>query len=427
MQETTTPEVATFFSGLLELSDTAVVSIRESTNGRALTIEIKSTREHVHCRQCGGPTRGHGLGRPLRLRHLSILGKETYIEITPRRGICEYCDQSPTTTEILDWYEANGKMTKPYEQHLLFELVNSTVADVSRKEEVDYQAVANLIDRYIESEIDWSKIVALGVLGIDEISIKKGYQDYVTLVTYRINDKVHILGVVPGREKAKIKVFLNKIPKRLRKTIDVVCCDLYDGYMNACKEVFKNRVPVVADRFHVRKLYRKSLINLRKSELVRLKKELTDAEYAQLKLAVRLLRRQKDYFTDDEKETVKPLFKLSPKLKNAYQFSRELTGIFDSHITPSTAKERMTEWIDTVNKSDLSCFNQFIKTLTTYQEEIANYFIDRNSSGFVEGFNNKVKVLKRRCYGLSSATKLFQRLIIDTLGLERFAPGVAAL
>ena len=98
------------------------------------------------------PTRGHGLGRTLRFRHLPLLGKETYIEITPRRGICTDCDDAPTTTERLDWYDRKSKMTKPYEQHLLFELINSTVSDVSRKESIDYHAVDNLIDRYIETE-----------------------------------------------------------------------------------------------------------------------------------------------------------------------------------------------------------------------------------------------------------------------------------
>ncbi len=77
-------------------------------------------------------------------------------------------------------------------------------------------------------------------------------------------------------------------------------------------------------------------------------------------------------------------------------------------------------------EAELTCFNSFIKTLTKHQEQITNYFIQRHNSGFVEGFNNKVKVLKRRYYGLSNVTKLFQRLIIDTLGLERFAPAVAA-
>ncbi|WP_203384528.1 transposase, partial [Cysteiniphilum marinum] len=40
--------------------------------------------------------------------------------------------------------------------------------------------------------------------------------------------------------------------------------------------------------------------------------------------------------------------------------------------------------------------------------------IDRNSSGFVEGFNNRLKVLTRRCYGLKNAKRFFQRIKIDT-------------
>lgn len=90
------------------------------------------------------------------------------------------------------------------------------------------------------------------------------------------------------------------------------------------------------------------------------------------------------------------------------------------------AKEKMLIWMVSVMDSELTCFNQFIETLSKYQEQIANYFIQRNSSGFVEGFNNKVKVLKRRCDGLSSATRLFQRLVLDTMGMDWFAPGAAA-
>ncbi|WP_163836066.1 ISL3 family transposase [Spartinivicinus ruber] len=411
---------------LLGLSDVEVVKVRSNLSAREITIEVKSTRESVPCRVCNKPTKGHGLGRMLRLRHLPMFGKNTFIEITPRRGLCANCDGDPTTTETLDWYEVNAKMTKPFEHHLLFELVNSTVADVSRKESVDYHVVEALIDRYVESEINYSIIQDLGILGIDEISLKKGYRDFVTLITYRVHDQVHLLGVVEGREKRDIIRFLRTIPRRLRKTIRAICCDLYEGYMNACKAVFKDKVPIVADRFHVRKLYRKSLINLRKSELSRLKKLLTPTEYTALKPAIALLRKQKDHFTEAEKPIVEKLFKRSPKLKLAYQFSRELSAIFDSHITPEIARDKITEWIAEVTDSDLTCFDHFIKTLVKYQQPITNYFIGRHNSGFVEGFNNKVKVLKRRCYGLSSPKKLFQRLIIDTMGLDRFAPGMLA-
>ncbi|NQY64621.1 MAG: transposase, partial [Alteromonadaceae bacterium] len=100
---------------------------------------------------------------------------------------------------------------------------------------------------------------------------------------------------------------------------------------------------------------------------------------------------------------------------------RVLSGIFDSHITAKLAKEKMTQWMTEVSSSELTCFNRFIKTLTKYKVQVSNYFIGRYNSGFVEGFNNRVKVLKRRCYGLSNVTRLFQRLIIDTMGLEKFA------
>ncbi len=165
---------------------------------------------------------------------------------------------------------------------------------------------------------------------------------------------------------------------------------------------------------------------LRKSEIAKLKKSLSAKHYEKLKPAIALLRKHRDYFSEDEKTILQPLFELSPKLKQGYQFSRELSGLFNSDVTPEIAKAKLADWIASVNDSELTCFNTFIKSLTKFEESICNYFINRNSSGFVEGFNNKVKVLKRRCYGLSNVARLFQRLIIDTLGMERFNPAVAA-
>lgn len=105
--------------------------------------------------------------------------------------------------------------------------------------------------------------------------------------------------------------------------------------------------------------------------------------------------------------------------------SHELTTIFNSHITPSEAKILFTEWVDRVSSSKLKCFNTFIKTLNKHMDIITTYFVARNNSGFVEGFNNKIKVLKRRCYGLGNMVRLFKRLILDLTGFERFGPDMA--
>ena len=68
---------------------------------------------------------------------------------------------------------------------------------------------------------------------------------------------------------------------------------------------------------------------------------------------------------------------------------------------------KIHEWIKEVKQRKMVCFNKFIRTLNKYKHQVVNYFIDRNSSGFVEGLNNRVKVLKRRCYDIFNVKHFF--------------------
>ena len=154
---------------------------------------------------------------------------------------------------------------------------------------------------------------------------------------------------------------------------------------NAAKKVFGNKV-ITADRFHVAKLYRKQLIVVRKSELIKLRKSLTKEEYKLLKPAVSLLQKGRDYFTDEEKIIDDPLFSYSKKLKLAYNYSHYLTSVFNSKITKEEATEKFRSWIADMPSSQLNYFNTFMGTVKKYMNEISNYFIQRNTSGFVEGF-----------------------------------------
>ncbi len=272
----------------------------------------------------------------------------------------------------------------------------------------------------MKGEIDWKRFKKLGLLGLDEISLKKGHRDFFTLVTGRINNKTQILAVIKGREKADIKAFLLSIPKKLKRTVESVCCDMYDGYINAAKEVFNKKVPVIIDRFHVAKLYRKCLVELRKKELTRLRKTLSEEKYKTLKPAISILKRNKEFLTVEERKVLEPLFRYSSTLKIAYKFCCQLTGIYNSHFGKRKANNKINEWMLSVERSELRCFDRFIGTLKKYQPEIVAYFKGRNTSGFVEGFNNKVKVIKRRCYGIFKEKSLFRRLFLDCLGYDIF-------
>jgi transposase len=55
----------------------------------------------------------------------------------------------------------------------------------------------------------------------------------------------------------------------------------------------------------------------------------------------------------------------------------------------------------------------FIRTFENWQEEILNYFDARQTSGVVEGINNKARVILKRSYGLKEVTSLWTRLVLD--------------
>lgn len=195
---------------------------------------------------------------------------------------------------------------------------------------------------------------------------------------------------------------------------------MYDGFINAAKEVFGKKAKIVIDRFHVAKQYRGSFDDLRKKELNRLRKELADDEYKKLKNVMWIVRKKYTALKEHELETLKLLFEYSPILEVAYVLRNDLTAIFDDNISKTKAKTKINSWIRKVRKSGLTCFDKFISTLEKFIDEILNYFIHRYNSGFVEGLNNKVKVLKRRCYGLLNHENLFRRLHLDICGYSLF-------
>jgi transposase len=156
-----------------------------------------------------------------------------------------HCHGHPTTTQHLAWYTLWSSYTRAYEEQILLSLVNSTVQDVSIKEDVGYEAMMGMIDRHIERRVDWDSFTRLEVVGLDEISLKKGHRHFVAIVTERIENEIVILGVLPDRKKVTVKAFLRGIPKRVRRTIRTVCSDMYDGFVQAAKEVCGKRVKIV--------------------------------------------------------------------------------------------------------------------------------------------------------------------------------------
>ena len=160
-------------------------------------------------------------------------------------------------------------------------------------------------------------------------------------------------------------------------------------------------------------------VEIENIEMKRLKKELPKEEYKKLKGAMWILRMDIEKLTGEDLEVLKWLFRYSPILELAYKLCNELTAVFDGDY--SKRERKINRWKKRVIKSGLTCFNRFLVTLDKWMDGIINYFISRQTSGFVEGFNNKIKVIKRRCYGILNVKHLFQRIHLDLVGYSLFA------
>ena len=202
---------------------------------------------------------------------------------------------------------------------------------------------------------------------------------------------------------------------------------MWEGYLNAIDEFIVAREAVdarlVADRFHVAKQYRDCVDTVRKRECKRLRATMDEPAYKALTKGIHwLLRRNHRSLDERDTQRLRTLFDVAPDLHQAYTLREELTAIFDTPFSVEQGKCRLLTWADKATRLADACFHSFVNLLQNHLAVIANYFHRRANSGFVEGFNTKLKLITRRSFGLKRVDSLFQRLWLDTSGYSRFIP-----
>src|SRR5262249_52909288 len=123
-------------------------------------------------------------------------------------------------------------------------------------------------------------------------------------------------------------------------------------------------------------------------------------------------RRDPQTLTPEAKQQLEGLFGRLPRLRPLYEFRRRFRKIFDTARDRHKAHRALIGlFLDMLDHSPE--LESFIRTFERWQEEILNYFDARQTSGPVEGLNNKARVILKRSYGLKGADSLWTRLILD--------------
>jgi transposase len=147
------------------------------------------------------------------------------------------------------------------------------------------------------------------------------------------------------------------------------------------------------------------------------KAKLTKAERKQFRALMWEFRRRPKDLTKTQREGLEALFKKLPDLRVIYDLRWKLTDIFDNAADRATAKSEIAAWRVEAEKSGQD-WSAFLGMYARHRDGILAYFERRESSGPVEGLNNKARVIIKRSYGLKSCDTLWTRLILDVNWVE---------
>jgi transposase len=203
-----------------------------------------------------------------------------------------------------------------------------------------------------------------------------------------------LVEVIDSHKQEDIIKVLQQQPIELREQVEEVSVDMWGGFPKVVQEVFPN-ARIVFDRFHVMKPVNEELNKVRKQTRMTLK----GSKFILLKNGVDL--------TQEQKVKLAQILKHSKRLKLAYELKEEFRDIFERSETVEAGKKQLLAWL----KKARSVYCDVLTTIRNHLEGICNYFLNRTTSGVMEGINNRIKLIKRQAYGFVNFDNFRARLL----------------
>jgi transposase len=323
---------------------------------------------------------------------LSCGAHDLYLELFVRRVACRRCGK--VKRERLDWLADNPFYTKRFAWLIGRRCRAATIKDVAREFGLHWETVKELEKQYMREQLRRVGTPGPKVIGIDEISIRKGH-------TYRIvvSDLLRRRPIWFGgtdRSEASLALFFNALGQKKCRGIYLAVMDMWKPFRNATLQ----QVPqarILFDKFHVLSHLGEALDQVRKSEYARL----TGKHRQFIKGQKYTLLSHHANLTLDGRRSLAKLLQANQRLNTAYVLKEAFGQLWD-YQHEACARRFFEHWKQALKWQRLKPYEQFARMIDRHWDGIAAYCQPQNKVplGFVEGVNNKIRVLQRRAYGL---------------------------
>ena len=338
---------------------------------------------------------------------MSCADHRIYLDLEVRRVDCRQC--GAVKRERLDFLVENALHTKRFALYVGRRCRSGTIRDVAAELRLDWQTVKRLEMDYMREQIRRVGTPGPKVIGIDEISIRKGHTYRIVVSDLERRRPIWFGG--DDRSEASMDQFYRFLGQKKAKRIRLAVMDMWKAFRNSTHR-HAPHAAILFDKFHVMKHLGEALDKIRKAEYARLggkdRRFIKGQKYTLLSHPQNL--------TGTARKNLKLLLAANKRLNTAYLLKESFGQLWD-YNREGWARKFFENWRASLKWQRLKPYEKFAEMIERHWDGLAAYCKSENkvSLGFVEGLNNKIRVMQRRAYGLRDEEYLRLKVLTSML------------
>lgn len=330
-----------------------------------------------------------------------------YLEVEVRRVFCK--KRGLVKMERPPWIAANGRYTKRFALFIGRKCRTMTVKDVAKEQYMDWHSVKELDKQYMTEQLRRIGKPAPGIIGVDEISVKKGHEYRIIVSDLERKRPIWFGGT--DRSEKSMDMFYEWLGRKKADKIRLVVMDMWPAFEASARKNVSNAA-ILYDKFHVLRHLQVALDTVRKQEYARLtgdnRKFVKGQKYT-------LLSRRENLTNNGRKNLVK-LLNINKRLNVAYMLKESFGQLWD-YDAAGWARKFFENWKKSLKWQRLKPYEKFCELIERHWDGLVAYCKPENkvALGYVEGLNNKIRVIQRRAYGFRDEEYLRLKILTCTL------------
>lgn len=402
--------ILTLLRRLLGVSGLILEGVRFEAG--TMIVAVRPRAQLPRCGECRAVCPGYDHARPRRWRHLGLGRLRIQLAYTPRRVHCADCDG--VRVEAVPWAPHGGGFTYDFEELVAYMAQVTDKTRVTKLLGISWTSVGAIVRRVVDRKLDPGLLDGLRCIGVDEFGYRKRH-NYLTIVVD--HDRKRVVWARPGKDAATLQAFFVELgPERCAK-IECVTSDLSGAFTKAIEEAVPSAKHVF-DRFHVQRLASDAVDQVRREQLQELRgtaegKQLFRSRFALLKNPWNL--------TASEKGRLSAVQRSNASLYRAYLLKETLAQALD-YRQPLRAERALKRWLGWAARSRLAPFIRVGRTIRKHFDGVLGYVKERITNAFLEGTNNKIRMITHRAFGFHQPHALIAMIFLCCSGIALQPP-----